>query len=114
MSQPLVDPKQYKYVEKTVKGTVFPGIMLLEPEKWKGFVYSYTGGEFGKANDDGKIPVKFDFTIYDNAPEISEEVMQGEEFSRLLGDIFVDIVREVYDDPGTENKTACKPVANSV
>ncbi len=93
---PRIDPKSYRYVEKTFDESVLSGIMLLKPEKWKGFVFSFTGGHFGEPNQQGVVPVEYDFEILDNTPEISKEEIAGEEFTVLLGDIFVDICKQVY------------------
>lgn len=89
---PLVKPGVYKYVEKQIAGQNVAGIKLLKPKKWAGFVFTYTGGKFGTPDDMGQVAVHYDYNTLHNPTNITNETMQGEEFTKLLGDIFVDVV----------------------
>ncbi len=95
---PLVNKSAYKYVEKMIRGQNVSAIMLLEPEKWKGFIFTYTGGKFSKPDETGRCEVFYDFSVIENKMDISDAEMQGEEFTKLLGDIFVDIIEYAYDN----------------
>ena len=60
--------------------------------KFHGVVYKYGNVSFGEENDDGHLPLKFEFDILDNNLIPKEEF--GEDWSDLIGDILVDIIDE--------------------
>ena len=97
MRKPLVDKSVYNYVERAIGDKLISGIRLNSPPKYKGFVFAYKGGKFAEKNEQGQIPVSYEFDILDNKPNISDEELNGPEFSSLLGNIFVDIIYEISE-----------------
>ena len=80
---------KFVYVESRSQDQTCIGI---KGGKFAGVVYKYGKVSFGEENDDGHLPLKFEFDILDNNLIPKEEF--GEDWSDLIGDILVDIIDE--------------------
>ena len=81
--------EQYVYVTTEKEEQTCIGI---KKGKFAGVVYKYGKVSFGEENDDGHLPLKFEFDILDNNLIPKEEF--GEDWSKLIGDILVDIIED--------------------
>jgi len=82
---------RYVFVESTSQDQTCIGI---KDGKFAGVVYKYGKVSVGEETKDGQMPFKFEFDIIDNNAIPKEKF--DEEWSKLIGDILVNIMDEQY------------------
>ena len=89
----------YTFVSK--KGDTWANVCITEG-KFKDVIYNYGKVSVNpeKENDDGSLPLRFEYTIIDNALLQREEF--GEEFFTLIGYILVDIIDDQLKEKNLE------------
>ena len=80
--------------------------IMIKDGKFKNVIYNYgkvSIPEEDKLNDDGTLPLHFEYTIIDNEGVPREEF--DEEFFVLIGDILVDIIHEQSEEDNVKYVT---------
>jgi len=81
----------YVFVESTSQNQTCIGI---QDGKFAGVVYKYGKVSVGEETKNGTMPFKFEFDIIDNNSIPKEQF--GDDWSKLIGDILVDIMDKKY------------------
>ena len=83
--------ESYVYVESKTQDQTCIGI---KGGKFAGVIYKYGSVSLGEETKDGNMPFKFEFDIIDNNSIPKEQF--GDDWSKLIGDILVDIMDKKY------------------
>jgi|TARA_B100001996_G_scaffold67716_1_gene49340 hypothetical protein len=90
---------RYVFVESTSQDQTCIGI---KDGEFAGVVYKYGKVSVGEELEDGSMPFQFEFDIIDNNAIPREKF--GEEWTKLIGDILVDIMDDKYaESDNTKN-----------
>ena len=81
----------YVFVESTSQDQTCIGI---QDGKFAGVVYKYGKVSVGDERKEGNMPFKFEFEIVDNNSIPKEQF--GDDWSKLIGDILVNIMEKEY------------------
>ena len=94
----------YVFVESTSQNQTCIGI---QDGKFAGVVYKYGKVSVGNERKDGQMPFKFEFEIVDNNSIPKEQF--GDDWSKLIGDILVDIMDKEYAKSDNRKNDINKP-----
>jgi hypothetical protein len=94
----------YVFVESTSQDQTCIGI---QDGKFAGVVYKYGKVSVGEETKDGNMPFKFEFDIIDNNSIPKEQF--GDDWSKLTGDILVDIMEKEYAKSDNRKNDTNKP-----
>ena len=90
---------RYVFVESTSQDQTCIGI---KDGEFAGVVYKYGKVSVGEELEDGSMPFQFEFDIIENNAIPREKF--GEEWTKLIGDILVDIMDDKYaESDNTKN-----------
>ena len=95
---------RYVFVESTSQDQTCIGI---KDGKFAGVVYKYGKVSVGEERKDGQMPFKFEFDIIDNNAIPKEKF--DEEWSKLIGDILVNIMDKEYAKSDNRKNDINKP-----
>ena len=85
-------PENYTYVSRGQDQ--WASIMITKGE-YEGVIYQYGRVSVAeKENEDGTMPLSFDYNVVDQNGHDKEELDSSVEFKNILGDILVDILDE--------------------
>ena len=85
-------PENYTYVSRGQEQ--WASIMITKGE-YEGVIYQYGRVSVAeKENEDGTMPLSFDYNVVDQNGHDKEELDSSVEFKNILGDILVDILDE--------------------
>ena len=94
----------YVFVESTSQNQTCIGI---QDGKFAGVVYKYGKVSVGEERKDGQMPFKFEFEIVDNNSIPKEQF--GDDWSKLIGDILVNIMDKEYAKSDNRKNDINKP-----
>jgi hypothetical protein len=85
-------PENYTYVSR---GTEQWASIMITKGEYEGVIYQYGRVSVAeKENEDGTMPLSFDYNVVDQNGHDKEELDSSVEFKNILGDILVDILDE--------------------
>ena len=85
-------PENYSFVSR---GEDKWASILITKGKYKGIIYQYGRVSVAEEeNEDGKMPLSFDYNVVDVNGHEKEELDSSTEFKNTLGDILVEILDE--------------------
>ena len=85
-------PENYTYVSS---GTEKWASIMITKGKYDGVIYQYGRVSVAEEeNEDGKMPLSFQYNVIDEVGHDKEELEKSNEFKNTLGDILVDILDE--------------------
>ena len=85
-------PENYTYVSR---GQDQWASIMITKGKYEGIIYQYGRVSVAeKENEDGKMPLSFDYNVVDVNGHEKEELDSSTEFKNTLGDILVEILDE--------------------
>ena len=88
--------KKSKYVFAQKGNADYSSIKLTEG-KFKDVIYHYGKVSFAsEENADGKLPMKFDYTIDKNPNDI--DLLDNQEFIDYIGDILIELLEQKVED----------------
>ena len=90
------DKTNKRYTFATKDGVKYSSVKIVEG-KYKDVIYHY--GKVGFAKDeqpDGKLPMKFDYTIDKNPNDL--DLLDNQEFINYIGDILIELLEEKLKD----------------
>ena len=95
-NSPTEQTKSRRYVFAQQEGKDYSCVKLTEG-KFKDVIYHYGKVSFAsEENADGKLPMKFDYTIDKNPNDI--DLLDNQEFIDYIGDILVEVMEEKLKD----------------
>ena len=95
-NSPTEQTKSRRYVFAQKEGAEHSCIKLTEG-KFKDVIYHYGKVSFAsEENADGKLPMKFDYTIDKNPNDI--DLLDNEEFIDYIGDILLELMEKQIKD----------------
>ena len=85
-------PENYTYVSR---GTEQWASIMITKGEYEGVIYQYGRVSVAeKENEDGTMPLSFDYNVVDQNGHDKEELDSSVEFKNILGDILVDVLDE--------------------
>ena len=93
-------PENYTYVSR---GQDQWASIMITKGKYEGIIYQYGRVSVAeKENEDGKMPLSFDYNVVDVNGHEKEELDSSTEFKNTLGDILVEILDEQLEAANLE------------
>ena len=93
-------PENYTYVSR---GTEKWASIMITKGKYDGVIYQYGRVSVAeKENEDGKMPLSFQYNVIDEVGHDKEELEKSNEFKNTLGDILVEILDEQLEADNLE------------
>ena len=101
-NSPTEQTKSRRYVFAQQEGKDYSCVKLTEG-KFKDVIYHYGKVSFApEENADGKLPMKFDYTIDKNPNDV--DLLDNQEFIDYIGDILLELLEQkVKDGTAIEN-----------
>jgi hypothetical protein len=92
------DKTNRRYIFAQKEGTDYSSIKITEG-KYKDVIYHYGRVAFAPESEkkpDGKLPMKFDYTIDKNPNDL--DLLENQEFINYIGDILIELLEEKLKD----------------
>ena len=90
------DKTNKRYTFATKDGVKYSSVKIVEG-KYKDVIYHYGKVGFAKEEQpDGKLPMKFDYTIDKNPNDL--DLLDNQEFINYIGDILIELLEEKLKD----------------
>ena len=101
-NSPTEQTKSWRYVFAQQEGKDYSCVKLTEG-KFKDVIYHYGKVSFAaEENPDGKLPMKFDYTVDKNPNDI--DLLDNQEFIDYIGDILLELLdKKVKDGTAIED-----------